>query len=248
MDHPIKAAFEALMDGAGGLDRLFESVPGTIFWVKDLDHRFVMANQAAAEKAGQRDVGQLLGKTDLDCYPPAIARKFVADDLWVEKTGQAIVNRAEMHILETGSLGWHCTTKVPLHGKDGTLIGVAGISRKMDLSAPELSAYRHLANVLDFIGKHFDRTLSRRELARIAGVSETEFGRRFKRLMGASPGEFIRNLRLKVACTRLAESPDSVGKIAVETGFYDASVFTRHFRQAMGLTPLQYRRKFARLG
>jgi AraC-like DNA-binding protein len=36
----------------------------------------------------------------------------------------------------------------------------------------------------------------------------------------------------------------SIGKIAIDLGFYDQSSFTVQFKKAMGLTPLQYRKQF----
>jgi AraC-like DNA-binding protein len=39
--------------------------------------------------------------------------------------------------------------------------------------------------------------------------------------------------------------PDmTVGKIAIDLGFYDQSSFTVQFKKNMGLTPLQYRKQY----
>src|SRR5690348_7371351 len=57
---------------------MIDQVPDYLF-VKDRDSRFVMANKAVAADLGL-EPDDLIGKTDLDLHPPALASKFFADE------------------------------------------------------------------------------------------------------------------------------------------------------------------------
>ena len=53
----------------------------------------------------------------------------------------------------------------------------------------------------------------------------------------------VRPLRLQYAMSRLAEHRKPIEEIAREAGFCNGCHFTRHFKQAYGKTPLEYRRE-----
>ncbi|MFZ5637922.1 MAG: helix-turn-helix domain-containing protein [Pseudomonadota bacterium] len=80
------------------------------------------------------------------------------------------------------------------------------------------------------------------ELARIAGVHPVAFARTFRRRYGRSPGEYLRECRLERAATLLRDRRRTLTDIAMQSGFVDASHFSRAFRQAFGCTPTEYRR------
>ena len=58
-------------------------------------------------------------------------------------------------------------------------------------------------------------------------------------LPAAGTGEV--RVRVHAACRLLAGSDQAITGIALDTGFYDHSHFTRTFRRLMGLTPRAYR-------
>lgn len=82
------------------------------------------------------------------------------------------------------------------------------------------------------------------QLARLAGLSVSQLDRRFKRLFQMTPREFVLRVRLNAACRMLASTEDSITDIALRTGFYDQSHFTKHFRRQIGVTPRSYRGKY----
>ena len=81
-------------------------------------------------------------------------------------------------------------------------------------------------------------------MAGLAGLSSTHFNRRFRALLKMSPTEYLTKRRVQEAQRLLTVSEESVGEIALATGFYDQSHFTRHFRRVTGMTPLGYRKRF----
>lgn len=73
------------------------------------------------------------------------------------------------------------------------------------------------------------------------GTSKSTLHRKLKSLTGMSPGEFIRNVRLKHAAKLLLCNAGNVSEIAYTVGFNDSKYFSRSFKAEFGLTPTEYR-------
>jgi AraC-like DNA-binding protein len=84
-------------------------------------------------------------------------------------------------------------------------------------------------------------------LARLVSLSISQLDRRFKQLFQLTPQQFLLRVRLNAACQLLTSTDQNILQIALSTGFYDQSYFTKHFRRQMGMTPSAYRRKYRRM-
>ena len=60
-----------------------------------------------------------------------------------------------------------------------------------------------------------------------------------------SPTDYLLKVRLLMARRLLEQGQAQVGDVAQQCGFYDQSHFSRAFRAATGLRPLDYRKRFA---
>jgi diguanylate cyclase (GGDEF)-like protein/PAS domain S-box-containing protein len=109
------------------LRNIVASVPDLIY-VKDLESRFLFANQSTARVMTAGSSSELLGKTDFDFYPRELAKGFQADELEVLRSGQPLVSRDERTQV-TGEIQYLLTTKVPMRGPAGEVIGIIGIGR-----------------------------------------------------------------------------------------------------------------------
>lgn len=98
-----------------------------------------------------------------------------------------------------------------------------------------------IQDVLHWIEKELHEPLSLSELARMACMSPYHFLREFRRVIGATPYQFVLSLRVRRAAKRLRQCDDPVLQIAMEAGFSDLSEFNRRFRRVLGVTPSQYR-------
>ena len=71
-------------------------------------------------------------------------------------------------------------------------------------------------------------------------TSKSTLHRKLKSLTGLSPGEFIRNIRLKHAALMLSKNTGNISEIAFAVGFNDPKYFSRCFKIEFGLTPREY--------
>jgi PAS domain S-box-containing protein len=107
------------------LRTVLDTIPQRVFW-KDLDSRYVGCNKPLAQDCGYKDPSELIGKTDYETKSAATADIYRADDRNVMEGNQPKVNYEEPQIKADGTQGWLRTSKVPLHDKDGKVIGVLG--------------------------------------------------------------------------------------------------------------------------
>ena len=83
------------------------------------------------------------------------------------------------------------------------------------------------------------------QLARAAGLSVSQFTRRFRLLTGFSPNRFAIEERLARAESYLRDSPLTIEAIAERLGYSDVYFFSRQFRRFRGLPPSAYRARGA---
>lgn len=95
-----------------------------------------------------------------------------------------------------------------------------------------------------YLEHHFQHEISLDEMARISGISKYHLCRQFKKYIGFSPREYVLDLRISQAKILLQTSTIPSYKICTLIGFLNESNFIRHFKNATGMTPGQYRRQF----
>jgi len=104
-----------------------------------------------------------------------------------------------------------------------------------------------IARCQEWIAMHYEQDAPVAAMARISGLPERSFKRRFTQATGMSPLEYVHAVRLEEAKHLLETGELPVDAIANEVGYGDASFFSRLFRRKVGLTPTQYRRRFKAL-
>ena len=82
-------------------------------------------------------------------------------------------------------------------------------------------------------------------LALAAGLGERTFLRRFHRATGLRPTEYLQHLRMGKARDHLERSGWSIDEIAWQVGYEDSGAFRKTFQRLLGLSPGDYRRRFA---
>jgi AraC-like DNA-binding protein len=84
------------------------------------------------------------------------------------------------------------------------------------------------------------------EMARRAGLGQSQFHALFRATTGQSPKQFQLRKLLDRAVDRLVTTSDPIAKIAYGLGYQNVSSFNRLFRRRFGVTPTEFRnsRKF----
>lgn len=99
-----------------------------------------------------------------------------------------------------------------------------------------------VAPALEYIEKNLANKITNAILARLCRLSEDHFARRFREIIGQTPGEFIRQRRVAIASQELLFSADSIEEIASRCGFGNRFYFSRVFASEMGMPPAAYRK------
>lgn len=225
------------------LTQLLSVLPEVSFFIKDRAGRFQALNRRGCDYCGVRSEREALGKTDFDFFPRARAREYVRDDRAVMRSGEGILNRIEPAPETEGSPYLVVTNKMRLVNAAGEVIGVAGISRRVEGLKGEPEALRKLAAAVNHLHQHSEEGVRSEDLARQTGLSLRQLERTFRRLLGTTPRQYLVRIRLERASRLLVEGEATVAAVAMECGFYDHAHFIRSFQAAFGCTPTRYRRE-----
>ena len=120
---------------------------------------------------------------------------------------------------------------------------LCNISRDSILPATMPSAT--ISKLISYIDANYNKDISNRELAAIAGYHEYYLNRIFKKYMGQSIHKYILSIRIKNAKSLLHNDGISISDIAETIGFGSISHFSSYFKKVTGLSPFEYRDKFS---
>ncbi len=103
---------------------------------------------------------------------------------------------------------------------------------------------RMVKNLDTYIRENRRDEISNTEIGAIFGYHPFYVSNKLKECKGVTLRQYIINYRMKLAKRLLELTDKSVGEIAEEAGFKDASYFTKSFKGSFGMTPKEYRNKF----
>ena len=98
-----------------------------------------------------------------------------------------------------------------------------------------------VATAVASIAATLDDALDQLALARAAALAPLHFQRIFRGLLGETPLELHRRLRLERAALQLATTAEAVTRIAFDAGYETHESFTRAFRDAYAMSPTELR-------
>lgn len=104
-----------------------------------------------------------------------------------------------------------------------------------------------ISRALLWVAEHYQASNPVAQMLVQTGLSERSFQRRFRAVTGMAAIEYVHALRIEEAKQMLEVERESVEAIALEVGYEDASFFGRLFKRQVGMTPVQYRRRFGGL-
>ena len=98
-----------------------------------------------------------------------------------------------------------------------------------------------LRKVTDYMRAHMDENLCGVELAKLSGLSQSQFARAFRGATGSPPHRYLLGLRIERAKQLLERTDAAIIDIALKCGFEQPSHFATMFRQFVGMSPRCWR-------
>jgi len=100
-----------------------------LFYAKDRNGRFTIANLALAREFGLDDPADVIGKSDVDFYPADLAHEFADIEQLLMERDEPLLYSAERQNQPGQPDRWRLTTKVPIHDASGNVCGLVGSAR-----------------------------------------------------------------------------------------------------------------------
>jgi len=223
--------------------QLFDQVSGCQFWIKDLQGYYLWVNSGFLQNFHLNRREEAIGRREGDFSEQSLADQHAIDDALVY-AGNSIVNRVEKLGFNDHAAIWTLTTKLPLVSASGKVEGLAGLAFPVNPQAASLNPSSFaLGNLIAYIRAHYSESITNKQLARLAHMSVRTLERCFSSAFMVTPQQYIKQMRVRMASHALAHTDQSIASIANSHGFSDQGNFVRNFRQFMGETPSQFRKK-----
>ncbi|NJP04508.1 MAG: diguanylate cyclase [Chloroflexaceae bacterium] len=96
--------------------------------IRDIEGRYMLCNQSYADLIGHR-IEDIIGKTDHELIPEAIAQSLTANDALIISTGQA--QKEEISVVLNAMERTFLLSKFPLRNEQGQIYAIGGIATEM---------------------------------------------------------------------------------------------------------------------
>lgn len=228
---------------ADQLQRLLDTLPDTVFFLKDANGRYTHANLTLVRRLGLSRREDVVSHTPSELFPQRLGESYTSQDRRV-LAGQAISNQLEMHLFPNRAPGWCLTHKTPLRqGRE--IVGLMGISKDLQQPDGRHPGFSRLRRVLDYMEKNYSEPVRMQALSTLVGLSLSQLERQFHRVFHITPQQWLTRLRIEAAMAQL-QGNDSIAVIGQACGFSDQSAFSRQFKASLGATPRDYRKLITR--
>lgn len=117
------------------------------------------------------------------------------------------------------------------------------LGENMDMRA--VSGDYSVALAQHYMERHYSERITVAGLAGLGYVSPSCFSRRFKSETGVTPIEYLIEIRMQRAKLLLRRKDLSVTAIAIECGFGSSAYFSDCFQERAGISPTEYRDRYA---
>ncbi len=102
-----------------------------------------------------------------------------------------------------------------------------------------------ILRAIEYIEQNYRGKLSLKDAANALYISPNYLSELFKKTTGQNFSDYLNDVRMERSRIYLADISRKIGDISELVGFSDARYFSSAFRKKYGMTPLDYRNKFA---
>ncbi len=177
-------------------------------------------------------------------FPKINAREdvlYVEEDQIITSAGSAAGIDASLHLIrrDYGSKIANIVARrmvMPPH-RDG------GQAQFVEAPIPKLFG-TSIGKIMDWARQNLEKQILIKDFAKVAGMSERTFLRRFIASNGIGPKEWLTNERLNHGRGLLEETLLPIDQISFQCGFVSPETFRAAFKRRFGVAPGNYRAKF----
>jgi rsbT co-antagonist protein RsbR len=125
----VIAERDALAQEVYRLQAVLNNLPDLVY-VKDVNSRFLVANDALVRLLGAEQSQDVVGKSDFDFFPEDLARQYFQDEQQFFESGEDLLTLEQPRLdMTTGEKGWILTSKIVFRNAHGDVAGLIGIGR-----------------------------------------------------------------------------------------------------------------------
>ncbi len=114
--------------------------------------------------------------------------------------------------------------------------------REENLFVASSKSQTEIEKAAKFIFENYAQEITLVQAAKMAGMRDTYFSRRFKEVTGLGFREYLLNVRIQHSMQMLLKSELSVTQIATACGFSDGNYFGDIFKKITGISPREFRK------
>ncbi|MEM9579719.1 MAG: GlxA family transcriptional regulator [Pseudomonadota bacterium] len=178
-----------------------------------------------------------------DAFPDVtlVRNVFVADEKHVTASGGTATADLMLHLIEAA----HGADLAAAIADQMVYTGVreGSAEQRASLQSPRGMRNAHLARAIKMMHEHLDDPMSPALIAETIGISGRQLERLFGKHLGTSPKKYYMEMRLDRARHLLVQTEGSVSDVAYACGFESPGHFSRVYKTAFGITPMQQRDK-----
>ena len=118
------------------------------------------------------------------------------------------------------------------------------LEEKLTPSQPQIISYdeQFMQQVMQVMEEQMENSeLTVDEFAQLLNLGRSVFYQKLKSIIGLSPVDFIREIRIKRAVQLIDSGEYNFSQVAYMTGFNDPKYFGKCFKRQMGMTPSEYK-------
>lgn len=117
---------------------------------------------------------------------------------------------------------------------------IASLLKNVESAYISSSQKEKILPAIEYIARNYNKRLCNDEPAAVAGLSTVYFRKLFRNVMGTSPINYIKSVKMNKAVKMLRSDYSSITDIAYSLGYNNVYEFSRDFKKYVGISPSNY--------
>ena len=105
-----------------------------------------------------------------------------------------------------------------------------------------------ILKVQEFIENNYQDKVTIDQLANMVAIGKRSFERRFKKATNNTVIEYALRVKIEAAKRSFEKSRKNINEVMYDVGYTDTKTFRTTFKKITGLTPIEYRNKYNKIG